>query len=90
MSRRRRYVRRLSEAEVRELKKGERKARTLGERNRIRIVLLSAQGLAIKDIAGLLSVSVHTVIRALNRFERDGIVGLKEGRHTGRPPKIPP
>lgn len=80
----------LSPEEHAALRQAEAKAHGLHERNRCRIVLLSAQGQQVRPIARLLEVCPTTVRRALHHYERAGLSGLREGRHSGRPAKVPP
>jgi predicted ArsR family transcriptional regulator len=87
---RKRFVRVVSEAEKASLEVMLKNTKTLCERNRIHGVILSSRGKTVDEISDFLLVSQRTVRRALDRFEKDGLEGLKEKKHLGRPPKIPP
>jgi transposase len=57
---------------------------------RARIVLLSADGLGVQEIADMLSVDHQVVRRWLKRYLADGFDGLKDRRRSGRPAEIGP
>jgi transposase len=54
------------------------------------MVLLSHQGYPLAEIARITSHSDETVRRWLHRFLCQGIAGLREALHPGRPPKVTP
>src|SRR5579864_6251885 len=54
---------------------------------RVRIVLLSADGLSNKDIAARLRLNQVTVGLWRRRFVKQGLTGLHEELRPGRPPK---
>jgi transposase len=80
----------LTNQEQAALQRAEAQAHGLHQRNRCRIVLLSAQGQQVRQIARLLDVCPTTVRRAIHHFEHAGVGALREGRHSGRPAKLPP
>ncbi len=55
---------------------------------RAKIILLSAKGLAIRDIGAALSLDVQVVRRWRKRFIAGGIDALRDRRRTGRPARI--
>jgi transposase len=57
-------------------------------RLRAEMVLMSAQGYSVEEIARVTQRSGMTVRRWLNRFVQSGCEGMAEGAHTGRPPTI--
>ena len=56
---------------------------------RVRIVLLSADGLSNKDIAARLRLNQLTVGLWRRRFVKQGLTGLHEELRSGRPRSIP-
>ena len=56
---------------------------------RVRIVLLSADGLSNKDIAARLRLNQATVGLWRRRFVKQGLTGLHEELRSGRPRSIP-
>ena len=59
-----------------------------GLARRARIVLLAADGVAVKDIVTLVGASKPTVIGWKKRYAVDGISGLQDLPKAGRPPVI--
>jgi transposase len=59
-----------------------------GLARRARIVLLAAEGAAVKDIVTLVGASKPTVIGWKKRYAVDGIAGLQDLPKAGRPPVI--
>ena len=66
-------------------------ARTTTQRDllRARIVLLRAEGMKQQDVAEALSVSIVCVNRWSQRFEREGLAGLRDKQGRGRRETIP-
>ena len=61
-----------------------------GRARRAQIVLLAADGLAVRHIAKRVGVD-RTVVRTwLDRFRREGVAGLHERPRPGRPRAFPP
>jgi transposase len=58
------------------------------ERCRIEAVLLYHQGHSGPQIAARLQVSAGTVYHWLHRFQTEGITGLQDRPHPGRPRKV--
>lgn len=56
--------------------------------HRLHGVLLACEGLSSYDISNLLGDSARAVEYWINRFEKSGFAGLREGEKTGRPPKV--
>jgi transposase len=80
------YVRRLSEPERKELKRLAR--RELGRvSERIHMVLLSERRYSVGQIAQIFDCSEATVREWLERFEAEGIQGLRDRPRSGRPCK---
>ena len=56
--------------------------------HRLHGVLLVAQGLTCPEVAELLGDSRRTVEYWVNRFEAQGLAGLREGERPGRPTRL--
>lgn len=80
----------VTESEQRELERRV-KAPTVSKRDSLRaaIVLRRAEGKKQVQVAGELGVSVACVNKWSQRFERDGLDGLRDKKGRGRPPRIP-
>lgn len=79
------FVRALSEAEQRELRQGAR--REVGRvAERMRMVLLSARGYSVPQIATIFECDEASVRRWIERFEATGVSGLRDRPRSGRPP----
>ncbi len=61
-----------------------------GLARRARIVLLAADGLAIRQIAPLVGLDPKGVRRWLDRFRAQGVDGLADRPRPGRPRVFPP
>ena len=57
---------------------------------RAQIILSSAQGKGVAEIAAQLHTSIQTVCHWRKRFVEEGLAGLQERRRSGRRPQIPP
>ena len=66
------------------------KASTVSKRDSLRaaIVLRRAEGVKQAQVAEELGVSIASVNKWSQRFERDGLEGLKDKKGRGRPPSI--
>ena len=56
---------------------------------RARIVLLRAEGRTLQDVAQHLQVSLPCVCKWSQRFEREGLTGLRDRSGRGRKPSLP-
>ena len=56
--------------------------------HRLHAVLLVAQGISCSKVSHLLGDSLRSVQNWVNRFERSGFAGLREGERPGRPSKL--
>ena len=67
------------------------RASTTSQRDglRARIVLLRAEGRTLQDVAQCLQVSVPCVCKWSQRFEREGLDGLRDRPGRGRKPSLP-
>ena len=82
-----RYVRALSSVEESALERLHREGISHRERQRAHAVLLSSRNYGREVIADISGVSRHTVSLWLDRFERDGVSGLRDAPKSDRPPK---
>ena len=57
-------------------------------RERALMIILSSQGLCVKQIADILKVSVDTISDWLSAYEAKGFLGLYDQPIPGRPPKL--
>ena len=55
-------------------------------RQRCHCLILSSEGYEVKDLAEVLGVSANTIYDWLNRWEKKGVVGLKDKAGRGRKP----
>ena len=80
----------ITESEQQELQRRV-KAPTVSKRDSLRaaIVLRRGEGVGQVQVAEELGVSVACVNKWSQRFERDGLEGLRDGKGRGRPPTIP-
>src|SRR5256885_13776235 len=53
-------------------------------------ILLSAQGMRIKEIAKIYQVDRDTVVTWIKKWEQSGIASLSDKPRSGRPPKLTP
>ena len=56
--------------------------------HRLHCVLLVASGLSCEQTAGLFGDSPRTLVNWGRRFDRQGLAGLAEGNHSGRPARL--
>jgi transposase len=56
--------------------------------HRLHCVLLVASGLSCERVAGIFGDSPRTLVNWVRRFDRNGLAGLAEGNHSGRPTRL--
>jgi transposase len=56
--------------------------------HRLHSVLLVASGLSCEKVAGLFGDSPRTLVNWVRRFDGNGLAGLAEGNHSGRPARL--
>ena len=83
-------IRTLTEQELGELRQRYRDASGAEERSRYQMVLLSAQGHAAPEIAGVVLRSRDTVLRVLRRYERGGVDAVPKRTAPGRERTVTP
>ena len=81
------FVRALMVAEQKELSQLIRRDRDARIVRRAQMIRLSADGMTPPQIAAMWDINDQTVRRTIQRFEAEGIVGLRDKPRKGRPPK---
>jgi transposase len=82
-----RYVHQLSAAEHDALQQCYRQTEQAGLRTHCQMILLSAQGHGVPEIARLTFFDADSVLFWLDRYEAEGLAGLEDRPKSGRPPK---
>jgi transposase len=85
-----RYVRPLTESQRHTLAEIMKHDATPRARGRAHGILLSAQGIKIKDIAKIYQVDRDTVATWITKWEQTGVASLYDKPRSGRPPKLTP
>ena len=85
-----RYIRSLTLAEVGALKRLYRRTDNADIRTRCQMILLSAEGHSIADIARLTFFDEDAVRYWFDRYEAENLAGLEDRPRRGRPPKSGP
>lgn len=88
MSRKLRFIRELSEEEVAELRTGMAKSTNVVFSRRCHLILLSHRGKRVDEIGDFFEMSKATIYSWFNRYEKDGIGGLRTKAGQGRKPKL--
>ena len=88
MSRKQRFISGLSKVEIIKLKEGKKSGKTALFRSRCHAILLSNQGFDTNEILKISDVQLLTVYNWFNRWEKDGIEGLKTRSGQGRKPLL--
>ena len=81
------FVRSLSQAERKAIRKLRKRPPNLAVYRRAQAVHFSSQRLKVQQIAEIVSRSRLTVTRWLHQFDACGLVALWPGKSSGRPPK---
>ncbi len=82
-----RFVRPLDPADLAALHAHYRTTNNADERSRCQMLLLSARGKTVPEIADLTLFDEDTVLYWLTRYEAEGLDGLSTKPRSGRPPK---
>jgi transposase len=85
-----RYVQPLTEEQREFLDKTMKEEASFRARTRAHSLVLSAQGMTLKDIAQTYQVHSVTVSAWLKKWERHGVQSLHDQPRSGRPPKLTP
>jgi transposase len=78
----------LTEAQIIELEKGYRKGKSHAFRNRCHLILLKEQGRTSNEVAAIVNMCEMSVINWVERYEQEGIEGLKTKPGRGRKPLL--
>lgn len=82
-----RYIRSLTLTEIGALKQLYRRTESADLRTRCQMILLSAEGHSIADIARLTFFDEDAVRYWFDRYEAEDVAGLEDRPRSGRPPK---
>jgi len=82
-----RYVRSLTDEETAALQQRYRQTNSADVRTRCQMILFSAQGHTVAEIATWLLYDEDTVWYWLDRYETENLAGLEDRPRCGRPPK---
>ena len=74
----------ISQEEIKSLQEGRKNHSSYQFRDRCQCLLLSHEGKAVKELAGIFGVSRITIYNWFNRWEQKGIVGLMNEKGQGR------
>ena len=88
MSRKNKFVSKLSSTEERSLKKGYKTGKSFIFRRKCHAILLSNEGQRVKELSCFFDVTPISVYGWLNAWETQGIKGLERKAGQGRPPKL--
>ncbi len=88
MSRKKRFIKDLTEEDLNELKEGRKNGKSYQFRDRCHCIILSFLGFEIKDLSLLFDVGQNTIRIWFDSWEKEGIKGLKNKSGQGRKPKI--
>lgn len=88
MTRKKRYIGRLTVAQKSSLKKGHKIGKRHSFRRKCQSILLSSDNKTIEDLSQLYGVTKRTVSSWFNAWESEGIKGLKLKPGQGRKPKL--
>lgn len=84
-----RYIKNLNGLEREALQEGQKNGSTYRFRNRCKAILLSSDGYSVNQIRELFEINrVNTIYDWYNRWEAEGIEGLKDKPGRGRKPKL--
>ena len=82
-----RYIRHLNEQERNALRQVYRQTKDADVRSRCQMILLSADGHSVGEIARLTLFDENSVLFWFDRYEAGGLDGLEDRPKSGRPPK---
>lgn len=88
MSRRNRFIEKLTEAQKSALEKGYRTGKSHLYRRKCHCILLSSERKTVKELAMFFKVSQHSIYVWLNLWEKSGVKALELQPGRGRPPKL--
>jgi transposase len=74
----------LSTEQIQELEAGNRTGKSHAYRQRCQLVMLKSEGRSSKEVAAIIKMNAITINNWLNRYELEGIAGLKTKPGRGR------
>jgi len=83
----RRYIRQVSDQDRAALQQLYRQTKDVDVRSRCQMILLSADGHSVSEIARLTLFDENSVLFWFDRYEAGGLDGLEDRPKSGRPPK---
>lgn len=84
MSRKKRYIRTLNDKEVKALRAGMKSKKGYQFIHRCQAILLSHKGQTVNELTIVFEVGKNTIYQWLDRYEKDGILGLQNKPGRGR------
>ena len=88
MSRKKRYIRSLTEQEIAELEAGKKSKKGAQFNQRCHAILLSFKGYTVHQLAEIFSVRKNAIYLWFDRYEKGGISGLENKGGRGRKPLL--
>jgi transposase len=88
MGRKSKYIENLTEEQKSSLKKGYTYGKSPLFRRKCHCILLSHEKKTVKELSSFYGISIHSIRKWLNLWERQGIEGLKLKPGRGRKPKL--
>jgi len=88
MSRKNRFIEKLTKEQKSSLKKGHQTGKSYLFRRKCQCILLSHEGKTVSELSDFFSVSIISIYKWLNKWESEGITGLKLKPGRGRPSKL--
>ena len=86
MSRKKRYIEKLTASEIQALEKGFKADNSYRFRNRCKAILLSHQGYDTNQLCEIFGVSLLSIYRWMDKWESGGIEALADKKGRGRKP----
>ena len=80
------YIRKLKDPEKKEIEQLLNRIENDLPRNRLEIVMLSAEGKRVPEISQVVDLHPINVRKWIHRFNKYGLDGLRSGKSPGRPP----
>ena len=88
MSRKNRFIEKLTKGQKSSLKKGHQTGKSHLYRRKCQCILLSYEGKTVSELSDFFSVSIISIYNWFNKWESEGIDGLKLKPGRGRPSKL--
>ena len=88
MSRKKRYIRKLTTTEIEALQAGKKSDKGYQYNNRCHAILLSHKGQTVKELKAIFNVTHQTLYSWFDNYEKVGIIGLENKAGRGRKPVL--